>query len=110
MRDRLKSCPFCGGEAELQQIPEVTYDKFVVTCKSRKCCAFYIGYCDEGLYNTKTEAIKGWNTRKPMDRIVEQLEEAKGKPYTDGVHMYNENDFIEIDKAIEIVKEGVKNE
>lgn len=75
MSETLLRCPFCGGEAQLQQIPSATWDKFVVTCKSSKCCAFYIGYCDEGLYDTRTKAVEAWNTRKPMERIVERLEE-----------------------------------
>ena len=50
------------------------------------------------LYNTKASAIKAWNTRKPMERIAERLEEIE--EYT--------NDFrvvIPSKKAIEIVKE-----
>lgn len=69
---KLKPCPFCGGEARLEQIPGATWDKFVVTCKSKKCCAFYIGYCDEGLYDTRTKAIEAWNTRKPMENKNEK--------------------------------------
>lgn len=98
----LKRCPFCGGKAQLQQIPSATWDKFVVTCKSSKCCAFYIGYCDEGLYDTRTKAVEAWNTRKPMERILERLGE-------ESFHRYNDTKnekLITLDKAIEIVKEG----
>ena len=59
----LKQCPFCGGKAEVEQIPTATFDKFVPHCKSRKCIAFYIGYCDEGIYNTRSMAIAAWNRR-----------------------------------------------
>lgn len=99
MTDRIKKCPFCGGKAGVYY----DYNKWArVQCKE---CGI------NTLFSfAEKEAIKQWNTRKPMDRIVEQLEEAKGKPYTDGVHTYNENDFIDIDKAIEIVKEGGKDE
>ena len=61
--DELKPCPFCGGEAEVEQIPSAVWDKFVAHCKSSKCIAFYIGYCDEGIYDTKTKAIEAWNGR-----------------------------------------------
>ena len=72
---KLKRCPFCGDEARLEQVPGATWDKFVVTCKNRKCCAFYIGYCDEGVYDTRTKAIEAWNNRKPVEKVVERLEE-----------------------------------
>ena len=29
-------CPFCGGEAEVEQIPSAVWDKFVAHCKSSK--------------------------------------------------------------------------
>ena len=60
---KLLPCPFCGGKAEVEQIPSATWDKFVAHCKSSKCIAFYIGYCDEGIYATRTKAINAWNTR-----------------------------------------------
>ena len=56
-------CPFCGGKAEVEQIPSATWDKFVVHCKSSKCIAFYIGYVDEGIYETRARAIEAWNRR-----------------------------------------------
>ena len=102
MTDRLKPCPFCGGEAttsEIEKIENMPYGWGWVGC--RPCRVFMNWSHGE---RGKKLAIEQWNTRKPMDSIVERLEEAKGKPYTDGVHMYNENDFIDIDKAIEIVK------
>lgn len=61
MASELKPCPFCGGKAEVEQIPGAVWDKFVAHCKSSKCIAFYIGYCDEGIYDTKTKAIEAWN-------------------------------------------------
>jgi hypothetical protein len=63
MPNELKPCPFCGGIAEVEQIPSAVFDEFVARCKSRKCIAFYIGYCDEGIYKTKTKAVEAWNRR-----------------------------------------------
>lgn len=92
MTDRLKPCPFCGKGFRNLFGTWYEHDSVDCTLKGIKV-------------NIENDIQVGrWNTRKPMDRIVEQLEEAKGKPYTDGVHTYNENDFIDIDKAIEIVK------
>lgn len=60
----LKPCPFCGGKADIddvsfgQQEPE--YTPF---CTNPKCLAFYLGYQDDGLYETKAKAIKAWNRR-----------------------------------------------
>ena len=60
----LLPCPFCGSEAEVEQIPGAIYDEFVAHCENLKCIAFYIGYLDEGIYSTEEEAIVAWNTRK----------------------------------------------
>ena len=68
----LKRCPFCGGEAELI----TTYDTEMVRCKKcfGKTQTFTGDYYDEGQM-CGMYAIPAWNTRKPMDRIVERLEE-----------------------------------
>ena len=63
----LKSCPFCGGKAEL-----LTYDwgysvrEYWVYCG----CG-----CELKKKHSKEEAIEDWNTRKPMEQIVEYLKE-----------------------------------
>lgn len=113
--EQLKKCPFCGGKAKLEQIASATWDKFVVTCNSSKCCAFYIGYCDEGLYETKEKAIIAWNTRKPMEQIVERLEllqDMHGQREEDareaGLTMHADLEGAKayvVEEAIEIVKE-----
>ena len=36
-------------------------EKFVAHCNNHKCIAFYIGYVNEGLYDTKAKAIEAWN-------------------------------------------------
>lgn len=70
---KLKPCPFCGGEAVLH-----VEDGVCAIC--RKCGCRTISLVD-GNYSGKPggNAIKAvaekWNTRKPMERIVEQLEE-----------------------------------
>lgn len=96
---KLKRCPFCGGEADLfswAQIP-LNY-QYGIEC--REChTLFQINQYD----TTMQETIEKWNTRKPMQDIVERLEDAKhgfsgGSLQT----VYYQNGVID---AIEIVKE-----
>lgn len=96
--DRLLSCPFCGGEAGID------------SDKIGKGKSLYYAYCKNdcitqyGYYSSKESAIKAWNTRKPMERILERLEE-KAKEYTNDDLSYR-IPWFGIDEAIEIVKEG----
>ena len=60
---KLRKCPFCGGEAEVEIVSLASWDEFVPHCKNPKCVAFYLGYIDEGLYKTEAEAIEAWNRR-----------------------------------------------
>ena len=54
------------------------------------------------------ETIDDMPTVYDVDKVVEQLEKEKGTVVIDGVPMYNEDDFIDIDEAIEIVRNGGK--
>ena len=49
MENKLLPCPFCGGEAKLDEHCE----KYVVFCTSEKC----------SWHDTEAEAIEAWNTR-----------------------------------------------
>ena len=64
----LKRCPFCGGEAEILEHDNGWAIWNCVMCKS----------CRVGQYwnkaYTKEEAVKAWNNRKPMERILERLD------------------------------------
>lgn len=63
MTDKLKPCPFCGGEASLDKIKTVKgWFEYLVWCADDNCA------CQNASYRTKEEAIEAWNTRKPMDR------------------------------------------
>lgn len=59
---QFKKCPFCGGEASLISGAKCNY----VFCNA---CGAETGLCD-----TPDEAIAAWNTRKPIEQIVERLE------------------------------------
>ena len=95
---KLLPCPFCGGEAELLKgLCEL--DNYVMCLKCR---------CKTKLYNTKEAAIKAWNTRKPMERILERLEEGQEECYKLFAIGFNAEDrggYDAYSDAIEIVKE-----
>lgn len=82
----LRKCPFCGGEARW-----ATEHKHWIEC----------GVCGvESIYSEHSEdCIKAWNTRKPVERILERLEEEKSD--------WNDDYNVPINKAIEIIKEEV---
>ena len=86
---KLKPCPFCGGEAKLHH--NSLTDKFKVWCSECDCRT--------DVYSDKEEVVKCWNTRKPMERIVDRLEEECFSPKDYGGYA------IDIEKACEIVKE-----
>jgi Lar family restriction alleviation protein len=97
----LKSCPFCGGKVKI--IPEqvdartVTYN-FV--CQNGDCGAnVYFDYSD------REESIEEWNTRKPMEDVVAELEELADNAKV----LCDEDDFFvgkvhAYEYAIEIVR------
>lgn len=101
---KLLNCPFCGGEAKVIENNQYT-DIHSVMCKN---C-----FAESDRYHTQEEAIKQWNTRKPMERIIERLEEEADKwrdtQKQDLDNGYN-NRFacgmtMGLDNAIDIVKE-----
>ena len=62
----LKTCPFCGGEAGFWESENATYP-FQIICFS----------CFNGTDKCRTEddAIRRWNTRKPLERVLKRLED-----------------------------------
>ena len=129
MTDKLRECPFCGGDKlKIDYKSRNGVESYSVRCN--KCHArggtasvdIYSVVDTEGYAGikrnrelVKKKVIELWNTRKPMDRIVEQLEKA-----TEGVKE-KANTLPEIESAgflcgwlalkaaIKIVK-GVQNE
>ena len=62
MSDKLKPCPFCGGEACIEDISEQDDMNVVWTIVCNKCggsASFGMDGCDA----TKDEAIAAWNRR-----------------------------------------------
>lgn len=99
---KLLPCPFCGGEKVIS-----TYNNFVPALLCGGCGAMMTIPMSFGdTYEDKErELLRKWNTRIPMQEIVERLEESKGTVVIDGKEMYQEDYFIDIDEAIQIVKE-----
>jgi Lar family restriction alleviation protein len=84
----LKNCPFCGGEADIEEIPRSPFANepyaWGVGCK-----ACNIGWYEEA----KEEAIAAWN-RRP-DRwipVLERLPEYGDTVLTYIKHNYNDTD------------------
>lgn len=102
--DKLLPCPFCGYHGTLHSIDMCnTVYAVCMKCGSRTMD-----------FEKGEEAIKHWNTRKPMERIVEQLEERRNttickmnnEPYGNQVQMWYRTGVRD---AIDIVKGGVDN-
>ena len=97
----LKCCPFCGGKATLKRDQKDDFVEWSVGCYNRGCVCSAHTYC----YDNKDDAIRDWNTRTPIDNIVEKLEE-------NSFDMSLENPdckAIWTDKAINIVKQEINN-
>ena len=62
MTEKLKPCPFCGGEAEVRMF---TATLSFVQCKS--CLAGTSGFLSEH------EAVNSWNRRYTVLRMVRQV-------------------------------------
>jgi Lar family restriction alleviation protein len=105
----LLPCPFCGNENIQWWETDSETNRFQIVCMR----------CFNGTDECRTEkiAIEKWNTRKPMERIVEQLEEEIDPYYflepsweTREVRTNKHKGFCDgICKAIKIVKGGVDN-
>ena len=111
MQNKLLNCPFCGGEAiKVAFSWGAITDEYTIECKM----------CGTRTKVLKLEdAIKIWNTRKPMERIVEQLEDkmlTSSSASTEAIigmcgvsATYYNGEYEAYKKAIEIVKGGVDN-
>ena len=98
---KLLPCPFCGGEAELNRTIFKGREMYSVSCKHKFDCTIGTTFLRE----SKEEAIKLWNTRKPMERIIErlgELEKFHARRTGSQRHLDHAHAFLQ---AIEIVKE-----
>lgn len=106
---KLLPCPFCGGEASLKRDQKDDFVEYSVGCYNRGCVCAAHTYC----YYDKEEAIRDWNTRKPMERILTRLEELNERAITgdcisdlrNDKKCFEECEACYMNIAIEIVKE-----
>ena len=101
---KLKPCPFCGGEVMLYTNHYLGSMFHYVACY--KCDATV----ETVHHKDKEFVIKTWNTRKPMDKVVEQLREENKTAV--GAAIIFDGDYYNglvdgLEKAIEIVRGGV---
>ena len=98
MNKELKPCPFCGGEAVINVIEP--HEHVVVNLPPYPGGAFIecTGCACAMSGQSEEEVIEAWNTRKPMDKVVERLEEAQKNP---NLYVYAWDAY---EKAIKIVK------
>lgn len=99
MSDKLKPCRHCGGKAK------VHYDY----------CNFALVQCSKCGISTlhrgdKEEAIRDWNANKPMERLVERLEEENKRSLNEMYRLHGNNYETVLlkkhnDSICEIVKE-----
>lgn len=118
MNNELKPCPFCGGTKVKIDCKTIgSRETYSVRCNKcharggtygitiRKSQMSYeaIVQCRD---SAKQKALEEWNTRKPMDEIVEQLEEVKDNAWQCAFEQ--ERIKTDMQLAIAIVKGGAK--
>ena len=100
----LKKCPFCGGEAKLMTSSFFAHDA-VVICK--RCGGRTLTHTSSSHEDAKMNAVKAWNTRKPVDDVVEALEELEEKFFHSDFEAdrFDLGAFVAYRNAVDIVKE-----
>ena len=97
---KLLPCPFCGGEARVVENNFRT-DTYSVRCKN---C-----YAESDRYHTQEEAIKQWNTRKPMERIVAKIDEEIAKADRINKVLMDSRDFKGADIQASRMSQAIKD-
>lgn len=117
---KLLICPFCGGEAEFYRTPVKSNggwcDSVVVRCKDCEARTNRVLYDARKHHNDSEydEAAEAWNSRKPVEDVLERLEEEYKAAAADMKRCSRENP-LQFDSAkgyargmsdaIEIIKE-----
>ena len=108
---KLLNCPFCGGKASFWRLSEKQKDGYTdcvfVRCKDCYASTKKIEYNARIHKNDSEydEAKQLWNTRKPMERIVERLEELEEEYAYPDDDEYTAGHYSAYKDALKIVKE-----
>lgn len=107
MAEKLKPCPFCGGEAELVNIDAAGVqgipDPVTVCCKECKCSTNW--------FSKEWEAIDAWNSRASDGTIDIAMLETKLRKYADKKCYDGEIELANgILKAVSFIKEEFKED
>lgn len=116
---KLLPCPICDKEVSValmggEQIQWWSITRGIGKEKDRCTCRFFFESLSfspddpqEEKEAKKQRMIERWNTRKPIERIAERLEEVKTKGYVTGItaNPYEFGACNAMDRAIAIVKE-----
>lgn len=115
VQNKLLNCPFCGGEAKIvyDSAPNKQGKQMAIVrvrCKGLNCTLRPTTEWHE----TKEEATRHWNTRKPMELIISQVEAEIESSYK----YIREYDDSEVQKAwnkgmrnvLKIIKAGGTDE
>ena len=73
MKEQLLSCPFCGGEASVEEV-EIFHDstEFTAGCGTEHC----MGRQSMTLFARRSDAVKAWNMRsgrKPSADVIKKI-------------------------------------
>lgn len=71
---KLAPCPFCGGEASIDEVGNFLGDPaWAPGCDGEDCLASILW----GKFATQAEAITAWNRRAPVEELLSALTEAR---------------------------------
>jgi len=108
MSDKLKPCPFCGGEAEVKKIGNEHCKKMQVKieCSTRGCfayqqCSTLVKFGRHSWDWLSEHAIAAWNTRTVDAELQAELEEFHKMAYPEAILELRQIIKIGEDKAEE---------
>ena len=86
MTAELKQCPFCGGEADIEETSFMEHATFSVGCRNMDGPDECIGQQSLLTFARKSEAIAAWNRRAPMTALTPAAEEGERPDVVSRLH------------------------